>query len=157
MPSKAAQLTANEKGPIKAAVLLYGACKKRPKRKSRKSLKMLDGSRAGWAASPVLLCWLSFAAVACAKLSPQQFNVKDYGAKGDGITDDHAAIQRAIDAATNATSAAILPGDGTFLFARASVWFPFGRYYLTQSLRLRGLSAPFLEGDGMPVLQAANA
>lgn len=45
------------------------------------------------------------------------FNVKDYGATGNGSTDDTAAIQSAIDAASTA-------GGGT-------VWFPAGTYMVT--------------------------
>lgn len=44
------------------------------------------------------------------------FNVKDFGAVGDGATDDAVAVQAAIDAAAEA-------GGGT-------VWFPPGEYAL---------------------------
>jgi len=50
-------------------------------------------------------------------------DVKSYGAKGDGITNDTAAIQVAIDACAAA-------GGGI-------VWFPVGRYKTTASLRVK--------------------
>lgn len=49
-------------------------------------------------------------------------DVKSYGAKGDGTTNDSAAIQAAIDACAAA-------GGGI-------VWFPLGRYKTTSSLRM---------------------
>jgi hypothetical protein len=42
------------------------------------------------------------------------FNVRDFGAKGDGTTDDTAAIQRAIDAAAEAQATVYVP-EGVFL------------------------------------------
>lgn len=70
----------------------------------------------------------------------EHINVKDYGAKGDGVTDDTAAIQAAINAAEASTA-----GYGT-------IYFPPGTY-MTKKL---SLPAPcILEGDAMslPVLK----
>ena len=45
----------------------------------------------------------------------QIFNVIDYGAKGDGVTDDTAAIQRALDAAHLAGGGIVQMPAGTFI------------------------------------------
>jgi glucan 1,3-beta-glucosidase len=57
-------------------------------------------------------------------------NVKDYGAKGDGRTDDTAAIQAAIDAGGRG------PGGNGFgtTGAPAVVYFPEGTYVLTETI-----------------------
>jgi hypothetical protein len=44
-----------------------------------------------------------------------EFNVKTFGAKGDGITDDTAAIQAAIDAASTAGGGVVFVPRGTYL------------------------------------------
>jgi polygalacturonase len=58
-------------------------------------------------------------------------NVKDYGAVGDGTTDDTAALLAAINAAAaKGTSRAGLAWKG------ASVFLPSGQYRITQQLTL---------------------
>jgi hypothetical protein len=50
-------------------------------------------------------------------------NVLDYGATGDGLTDDSAAVQAALDAANNTT-------------ASATVYFPTGKYLIATPITL---------------------
>ena len=66
-------------------------------------------------------------------------NVKDFGATGDGVTDDTAAIQAAVDAA-------IAAGGGT-------VYFPGGTYSILSVDIRHGLT---LEGDGSSVITRPN-
>jgi len=48
-------------------------------------------------------------------MTAETFNVLDFGAKGDGMTLDTAAIQGAIDAATGAGDVVLIPREHTFL------------------------------------------
>lgn len=64
---------------------------------------------------------------------PATFNVKDYGASGNGVTDDTAAVSSAV-------SAAISAGGGT-------VAFPSGSYKLSSTLNLVGSSGITLLGS----------
>lgn len=67
-----------------------------------------------------------------------KFNVKSYGAKGDGVTDDTVAIQAAIDAAFAAK-------EGTSLTYGRVVYFPAGQYVTKGGLVIKkGIT---LEGD----------
>ena len=43
------------------------------------------------------------------------FNVRDFGATGDGVTKDAAAVQRAVDAASSAGGGEVLLPKGTYL------------------------------------------
>jgi hypothetical protein len=64
-------------------------------------------------------------------------NVKDFGAVGDGVADDTAAVQAAVDYAVSVSP--------------ASVYFPVGRYRVTDRINLYRPSSPrqdiVLEGD----------
>ena len=59
------------------------------------------------------------AALCCAALAASAgaavFDVRDFGAKGDGVAKDTAAIQRAVDAATAAGGGEVLLRPGTYL------------------------------------------
>jgi photosystem II stability/assembly factor-like uncharacterized protein len=64
------------------------------------------------------------------------FDVRDFGAVGDGRTDDTAAFQRAL-AAIEALSP-VIGADGAFSDTRGTVLFiPFGEYFVTSTLHIR--------------------
>ena len=64
----------------------------------------------------------------------QTFNVTSLGAVGDGVADDTAAIQAAIDAAIKARG--------------GHVYFPSGQYRVTRSLVFTGADRFDVTGDG---------
>ena len=49
--------------------------------------------------------------------APDYFNVKDFGAVGDGQTDDTAAFQKALDAASQAGGGVVQAPRGNYFFA----------------------------------------
>src|SRR5213078_3627417 len=66
-------------------------------------------------------------------------NVKNFGAKGDGVTDDTAAIRKAFEAVR--------------MTPNATIYFPRGTYLVTESMYLVGTygTAQRLLGDGSGV------
>ncbi|CAJ2505526.1 Uu.00g129200.m01.CDS01 [Anthostomella pinea] len=79
-------------------------------------------------------------------------NVKDYGAKGDGKTDDTAAIQRAISDGNRCAPGACLSSSTT----NAVVYFPGGTYLLSSSIVSYYATNLIGNPDNMPVLKATN-
>jgi hypothetical protein len=62
---------------------------------------------------------------------PGVFNVRDFGAKGDGQTDDTAAFQKALDAAGAAGGGVVFAPRGNYFFA--------GRLNVPNAVTLRGV------------------
>jgi len=80
----------------------------------------------------------------------ESVSVKDFGAVGDGITDDYAAIMAAIDSAT-------YPGTwltGPYVSGPA-IYFPPGIYYISATIELKKRMTLFGDGSGMPYGDAA--
>jgi hypothetical protein len=83
---------------------------------SRLSRRQALGLLTGLATTAAVSRFTSSArAAAAGRAGRREFNVRDYGAAGDGVTLDTAAIQRAIDAAAAANGRVIVPGGKTFL------------------------------------------
>jgi len=59
----------------------------------------------------------------------ESVSVKDFGAVGDGVTDDYAAIIAAINSFTSATS--------TYYAVGPTIYFPPGNYYCSQAINLK--------------------
>ncbi len=89
----------------------------------------------------ILVTFLSLAIAALSSAEPWHFippagigvaNVKDYGAKGDGITDDTQAILKAIDANI----------DKSRYRSNPFIWFPDGTYLVSDSIEGRVIGKP---------------
>lgn len=76
----------------------------------------------------------------CCTATLMGFNVKEFGAKGDGKTDDTAALQKAADAVAGKLSV-----HGT-----ATLNFPRGRYIISKRIRLNKIH---LRGDHAVIVQ----
>jgi hypothetical protein len=71
-------------------------------------------------------------------------SVKDFGAVGDGVTDDTAAIQAAIDYAANI----VTNGTGDLDQVTAAVKFPSGKYRTTSAIQMKNCVQLHGEGSG---------
>ncbi len=81
------------------------------------------------------------AALVCANACPAAtVNVKDHGAKGDGVTDDHAAVRAAMDAAPKGST----------------IYFPSGTYYFATGVRPTDRTELMLTGDPGATIKAAG-
>ena len=72
-------------------------------------------------------------------------NVKDFGAAGDGSTDDTAAIQAALNAAYGSSSS---PNGSSGAIKNRPVFFPAGNYKITSALTLRSVMGAHVFGAG---------
>jgi hypothetical protein len=65
-----------------------------------------------------VLCLTVFSSCLLPALSQESnvYNVRDYGARGDGTSDDTAAFQKALDAAGQAHGGTVFAGRGNYLF-----------------------------------------
>jgi hypothetical protein len=80
------------------------------------------GGEYGWSGPLVLTVGDS------AAWSPFEFNVKNYGAQGDGIADDEAAIQAALDAAGHSPYSTLYFPAGTYMVSRGFYIYPNSRW-----------------------------
>src|SRR2546430_703188 len=105
----------------------------------------LAGATAGAAVQPSDLPWPEARAIVAETTVPTfpdaTFNVRDHGAKGNGSTDDWAAIMRTIDACAAAGGGTVLVPGGTYLT---------GAIYLKSDVNLR------LEGSTLRFSSNAN-
>jgi hypothetical protein len=72
-------------------------------------------------------------------------NVKDFGAAGDGTTDDTAAIQTALNAAYGSSSS---PNGSSGAIKNRPVFFPAGYYKITSALTLKSAVGAHIFGAG---------
>ncbi len=105
----------------------------------------------GWKLWPALalclLIWQTPAYAACTAGTENAYpsravvNVRDFGAKGDGVTDDTAAILRAIDPAQTLTGPFTSPGIinplAAPVFYNKPVYFPAGTYLVSNTIEKR--------------------
>jgi hypothetical protein len=82
-------------------------------------------------------------------------NVKDYGAKGDGVTDDTRAIQAALDASRRGVDT---HGKADYFYPRPkTVYFPKGTYLVSGSFEWIGQAMMLIgQGKGETILKLKN-
>lgn len=98
-----------------------------------------------------LLLMLSMTSVnAQESLSITVLNVRDFGAIGDGKTDDTQALQLALDAAAKQRRAGLINGRVNALYG-PRVFVPAGQYRITRPLKVNG--SMMIQGDERSVIR----
>ena len=100
----------------------------------------------------VLLITLSFSAHS----SQAALNVKDFGAKGDNVTDDTEAIRATFKAAQKKYTLNHKRGDGTYMAncpTRPEIVFPSGRYLISDAIYMAG---GVVRGEGEALIIQMN-
>ena len=93
---------------------------------------------------------MSLTKVSYSMITGAVINVRDYGAVGDGVTDDTVAVQNAIDAAS-----VIYPDTPTNKVN--AVYFPKGTYYVTSTLNITSTRViGTLDRDGVKLFGCAT-
>ncbi len=77
-------------------------------------------------------------------------NVKDWGATGDGATDDTSALQAAINAAFGSASS---PNGSSNYFANKALFFPNGQYKISAPLVFTSVQGGWIYGAGKRATQ----
>ncbi len=113
--------------------------------------------------SLLLATLLAICPAARAENAPGQLTVQDFGAKGDGKTDDTAAFQKAMDAMSKAGGGKVLAPRGSYFFAGhlnvpnavtlAGIWESVPAH---TGLRDRGTSKPTDDGTTFLVTEGAG-
>ena len=97
-------------------------------------IDILDGSGRGWK-----------------RKYAEDINVKWFGAKGDGITDDTASIQSAIDAVATYSQPSV---TGSYHGMSQVVYFPYGIYVISSSLTASNIYLR-IQGEGIIIPHAS--
>ena len=98
---------------------------------------MVQRERALAAALLLLLLLLPVAAGYPLPAVPNVLNVRDWGAKGDGTTDDTASIRRAIAFARAQGNTTLIPwSHGAPVYVPRVLYLPAGRYLVSDTLQL---------------------
>ncbi|HEX9047373.1 MAG TPA: glycosyl hydrolase family 28 protein, partial [Verrucomicrobiae bacterium] len=101
----------------------------------------------------VLVAGISLLFSSAGWVTAKTFDVRDFGAKGDGVTLDTAAIQNAIDAAAAEKGKVLIPSRHTFLVATLELK-PGIEFHLSGTLLISTNQGDYA-GDG--VIMASNA
>jgi len=109
-------------------------------------------SRLTFAATLLTTWFAAVGAQAEPAACPTSYNVRDFGAKGDGKADDTKAIQAAFDAAGKKVWSEQYPGSAYFISIPV-VFFPSGKYLLSDTIRV----GANVQGEGTAILQQKTA